>query len=142
MASGQWDEHYNVGVKEIDEQRQRLFNLFFILFEDEDVSQNPFKIADTLANLNACVHEHFSTEEKYLAECGYPGLEKHIHLHDAFLKKMGDLCSNYRVINHENLMGFLRYLYGWLINHVSICDQQYVPYITKQATLASAVSKK
>ena len=135
MASVQWNEHCNLGVKEIDEQRQRLFDIFFTLFEDEDVSQNPLIIANTLANLNACVHEHFSSEEKYLEECGYPELEKHIHLHDAFLKKMGDVCTNYRVINHENLMGFLRYLYGWLINHISLCDQQYAPYITRQPSL-------
>ena len=132
MAIIEWNQRYSVGIEELDEQHSRLFSIFYTLLEVGDISLKSKEVADALADLSAYTYEHFTVEEKYMAECGYPDLESHIRIHDAFRKKIGVLCSDKSEKQAKNLTEILSKLYEWLVTHVCSCDQQYVPYVTGQ----------
>jgi len=133
MAIVEWDERYSVGIRELDEQHCRLFDIFYTLLEADDITQESNEVADALINLRTYTYEHFELEEEYMAKCGYPDLESHIHIHDSFRKKVEALCSAKPAKQDENLMEILGSLYEWLFAHICSCDQQYVPYVTSQA---------
>ena len=134
MALEEWNERYSVGIKELDEQHCQLFSIFYTLLEAGDIPQKAQEVADALAGLSAYTYEHFATEERYMAEWGYPGLANHIRIHNAFCKKVEALRSAKMANKDDNLMEILSTLYEWLITHVYSCDRQYLPYVAGQKT--------
>ena len=132
MATVEWCERHSVGIKELDEQHCRLFDIFYTLLEVDGTTQDQNIVADALISLRAYTYEHFATEERYMAECGYPDLESHRRIHNTFREKIENLYS--AKPGNQNLMVILRNLYEWLITHIGWCDQQYIPYVTGQKT--------
>jgi hemerythrin len=139
MAIVEWNERYSVGIKELDEQHRRLFDIFNTLLEAEATPRGSNKAADALTRLRTYTVEHFELEEQYMAKCGYPDLESHIHIHASFRKKIDALCSAKPREHDDNLMEMLGCLYEWLVTHVGSCDQQYVPYVTGPSTATIGV---
>ncbi|MCE5184528.1 MAG: hemerythrin family protein [Planctomycetaceae bacterium] len=121
-----WANRYSVGVDELDRQHQKLFSIFYTLLE---LDSSGSTLTETLNSLLAYTHEHFTTEERYMAECNYPGLEEHRRSHDAFLNRIAALCGNMPTTQNACLGQILSQIYEWLITHVCSCDQQYKSYI-------------
>ena len=70
--------------------------------------------------------EHFETEEAYMREFDYPECRYHSEEHYRFFTKTNAYFD--RVVNgdHHISNALIEYLKQWLVNHIQICDRQYI----------------
>ena len=130
-----WQSIYSVNIKEIDEQRQKIFNIINKLFE--------IKNGESQENINSAVKElkdygsyHLGTEEKYFEKFNYPDKEFHIAQHNNYRKKVLEFevrinKSDDNVIVKE-LTNFLK---DWWLNHIQNTDQQYSNFFNLKGLL-------
>lgn len=86
---------------------------------------------DILTLLEKYANTHFTTEENYMVAVGYKNLENHRIQHNQFRKRIQELKSKFHKGEvHIKLEAFV-FLKDWLLNHVSVVDQELLKYATK-----------
>jgi len=80
---------------------------------------------DALKEMREYVIMHFTFEETYMKEIGYPDLLQHISTHRAFdlvLEKMNsDFKKGISQLNSE----IMKIIENWLVHHILVEDQKY-----------------
>ena len=80
-----WKDEFNIGVKIIDEEHQRLFKLInrlFSLVREEHKSARACQ--EGIKYFKAHAVKHFEDEETYMELIGYEDLETHRRVHKNF----------------------------------------------------------
>lgn len=129
MAFISWDEKYTIGIKELDAQHRQLVVLLGELYDAMQTSNTADSLGRTLSQLVAYTRTHFATEERYMAQYGYPGLEaqkkEHANFVDKILKFKNDFDSG-RTTLSVSLATFVK---DWLFTHILGSDKQYGPFL-------------
>ena len=127
-----WDNAFSVGFEPIDDQHKELVNMVNELF---DSCKQGGAVADKafLQTVNKAANyarEHFSAEEKYMVQAGFPKLAEHRKLHDDFLNTVMQTIQDFKAgkIAPVELAKFLK---KWLLTHIAESDKQYAPYLAK-----------
>lgn len=143
-----WAEHCKIGHDQLDQQHKQMLltveELLEALNEDEDkeVEAECRRVMDFLKGY---VVVHFSTEEMYQEEIGYPDIEHHKQLH----KEMTDIVMEleYELIrNHYDraaVQQVANALTRWWMYHIMLEDKKIVAYANKiKAERETADSEK
>jgi len=76
-----WKDEYNLGIKNIDTQHKKLFELVNRLYDLEDSKSSKEELRVILYEFSDYVKVHFKEEEEYMLSIGFPGLEEHKKKH-------------------------------------------------------------
>jgi len=131
MSIMKWDESLSVGVELIDEQHkawiERLQNAQAAI---EEIRGMPH-ISNALDFLVDYTRFHFSTEEKYMTETGYPGLESHRAEHEELKGTLEDLIEDFRDygVNEKLSQAVGTFLGNWLRDHIRVVDQAFAAFL-------------
>jgi len=113
-----------LGIKEIDEQHAQLVACMDRLELWVGKGQGFAAALDALNTLNDYVEKHFSFEEDFLRQQGYPKLEEHIGEHRQIKADLGRLTQ--RVVEgadiDQELLGLIR---EWIIGHIGVEDVEF-----------------
>ena len=94
MSPIQWSPALAVGVPEIDAQHQELFRraerLVTALRGGDRAEVRPL-----VRYLSEYIVEHFSAEERFMTEIGFPALEGHRLAHEKFRADFAELLADY-----------------------------------------------
>ena len=60
-----WQNDYSVGVKELDQQHRKMFDLINQFYDSMIEARNKDNVKKTLKELVEYSHSHLATEEKY-----------------------------------------------------------------------------
>jgi hemerythrin-like metal-binding protein len=119
----EWKEEYSVKVALFDEQHKQLIKTVDDLYQAIFASKGKEVLSKVFASLDNYANIHFSDEEKYFQEFGYPDAATHKDLHEKFKKdiavleeKASDEAAPYEV---------LFFLENWWINHIMDIDKRY-----------------
>jgi hemerythrin-like metal-binding protein len=120
-----WKEEYNLGIKEIDEQHQKMFSIINELFHAMKESDGEI-LKRVLGELVDYADYHFSTEEEYFKKLEYPEKEAHIKTHEQYREKILGFVMEYK--DGEKLLPYeiLDFLEDWWIGHITGVDRQYI----------------
>ncbi len=126
MNSFQWDNCYETGIGDVDDQHQYLveiINRYGELIADNNISLQDIRMA--LFELSRYSEFHFKEEEQLMREAGiyHQHLEEHINIHRMF---MSDIVSMQAFISEENKQAseqLLNFLIHWLAYHILGIDQ-------------------
>ena len=132
MAHLAWNDEYLVGINVLDDQHIELFEIVNRLHEAMMSGQEPAVTGPLMATLIAATRRHFETEEKILADLGYPGLESHRELHRELVRRAQSYCVRYRCEEKPLSPHLLNFLRDWLANHIWSCDQEYAVWLKHQ----------
>lgn len=125
MKKLEWEECYSVGVKEIDDQHKKLFEIINNLVEMVGRNSSKEEVMRLITNLAEYKKNHFETEEKYFKEFNYEGADEHIAEH----KKLGETLGQVLKENGDDYMKLsfvlVDFLEDWLITHLMGFDQKY-----------------
>ena len=120
---------YHTGIKEIDEEHKRLFDIIRetnTLIHNDLLHDKYDEIIHLLDELREYTKIHFSDEEAYMKKIGFPELDAQIHAHTAFVDKLMniDLDELDKIDDHqqEYLLELIDFLAGWLVNHILKMD--------------------
>ncbi|MBF0183426.1 MAG: hemerythrin family protein [Magnetococcales bacterium] len=129
-----WKAEYSVGVGPIDDQHQRLFQLFASMMEAIHNNKAVDEIDRIFVQLRGYVTSHFRFEERLMRKGGYPATEEHENLHDKIRENLCEFRS--RFLKAEDEQGrhgvideVVLFLTNWLTGHILGEDRQYMPYL-------------
>ena len=122
----EWQEEYNLGFKEIDEQHKKLVKLIDRLNDAICQSKIKEEVGIILRELIEYNQHHFSTEEKYFDKFEYENSAEHKEEHRKFEKDILNFNDNFK--NNESEVSFklIDFLEDWLIGHLEGEDKKYV----------------
>ena len=127
-----WDDVYSVGFAPIDNQHKELVKMISELFESckqgSAVADKAF--LQTVKKAANYARDHFSDEDRYMVQVGFPNLSEHRKQHDDFMETVLKSMHNYEAGNTAGIE-MARFLKTWLLNHIAKSDKQYAPYLAK-----------
>jgi len=129
MAFIDWREDYNLGIKEIDDQHQKMVEIINRLFElsNENEIDNQEKIETVLKEASDYAVYHFATEEKYFDLFKYEKSESHIDIHNKYRAKIKELSEKYQQTKDKTVFFELTdFLQDWWVWHINNTDREYV----------------
>ncbi|HOA55712.1 MAG TPA: bacteriohemerythrin [Clostridiales bacterium] len=126
-----WTPDLSVGVKNIDEQHKIWFEKANELFEAGKQQRAKEYINTMIDFLDEYTKKHFSDEESYMEEIGYPELDAQKKAHASFINDLAKLKKDYNdgggnllVILNANKM-----VINWLTNHIRHMDKKIGDYV-------------
>ena len=123
-----WNDAYSVGMLEIDEQHKALFEtinrLWTVLVSGKGDNVEVLRLIGELERYTVA---HFTAEEAFMTQAGYPDLAAHKVLHKNFVQRIAD--ERQGVVQGKSLsLDLLHFLKDWLVDHILVQDQQYAAY--------------
>ena len=132
MALITWSDSLSVGVKEFDQQHQKLIGMVNELHDAMKTGKGTDMLGRTLSGLVTYTAQHFAAEEKLMSQHGYPEFPLHQGEHkklvDQVKKLQADLASGKSVLTLE-VMTFLK---DWLSKHIQGTDKKYGPFFNQK----------
>ena len=104
-----------------------------VLFEILDMVSEPESDVRVLNKLRDYTETHFSLEELYMLELGYPGRDAHIRAHDKFREEINRLLETNQVHDTQFMEIISVFLTEWLTRHVFGIDKKLEQYILDAA---------
>ncbi len=87
-----WSDEYSIGIKGIDFQHKKLFDLVNRLYDlDETSSKEDMRVI--LYEFSDYVKVHFKDEEAYMLSVDYPELEQHKKKHENIVETLTQVIS-------------------------------------------------
>lgn len=123
----QWQKRYETGIDFIDRQHRGLIDMINELHADLHNRQ----VDKTAAFRNGAkkaveyVKTHFTDEERWMEENGFPGLPRQRHQHNFFIQRLLDDARDYDEKNPRAAMDFLKFLTDWLLQHIAVEDNDF-----------------
>ncbi|NLY42610.1 MAG: hemerythrin family protein [Clostridiaceae bacterium] len=123
-----WKSEYETGIKLIDEQHKKLFEIanrvYELLMNDLYVDKYDM-IIEVINELKDYTVYHFQTEEEYMIRAKYKKFFSHKAEHDEFIKKVKEV-DLYSIDNMQNqyLLELLNFIVEWIEKHILEVDKQ------------------
>lgn len=123
----QWKDDYKIGIQQIDEQHEKLFeiaNRAYNILTREIVVDKHDKVINVMEELREYTSYHFRTEEDYMLKTGYKRFLSQKVAHDEFIKKIYEV--NLNDINEDDdkqLIGILEFVVNWISEHILGADK-------------------
>jgi hemerythrin len=130
-AMFQWTAANAVGVRQIDEEHQRLFALAESLHEAMLEGQGKAVLQDLLASLAAYTCYHFAHEERLMERIRYPDYRQHREQHEALRLRVRAIQD--RISSGEMTMTIevMQFFMEWLQRHTTTSDREIAGYMKK-----------
>ncbi|RDE24441.1 hypothetical protein DV711_02310 [Motiliproteus coralliicola] len=119
----------HTGYTEIDNQHQRLFDLFNQLKTPASERAELLPTSQVLQQISEYIDAHFSFEEQWMREVGYPDYDAHQREHAAFVEQNLQFLREYHFGGSLTEEDIARYLERWLVQHISGTDMKVVQYL-------------
>jgi len=120
-----WEDSYNVGIQEVDEQHQvlvTLLNQLHTAILEHHGKKTSREILDQLAEYT---RTHFLLEESLMRVTHYPGFDIHKQQHEDLIKQVHDLQTKLDQENVAITFELLHFLKNWLMQHINESDQRF-----------------
>ena len=132
MKKIQWSEDFVIGVPDIDNQHKALVEKLNNLVDT--YNDNPDKIRDALDFLIDYALLHFETEERFMEQHNYPGLEEQIEEHRKFTKTVNKFVDDFLMMGPtpEIAKRIEKELIEWIEHHILNVDKKIGDFIKKQ----------
>ncbi len=127
-----WNDTYNCGIKEIDNQHRGLFDLISKLHDTKSVYENDKYFIATYNLFAKFARIHFATEERYMLDAEYSNFIAHKKSHDNFLIKLEKFTNDLSEPTQEIHSTILNFLKEWYIEHILRMDRDYIESLQKK----------
>ncbi len=136
MALLSWRADYEVGVATIDTEHRYLFELINEFHDRSAGGETRVAVLQVLSKLVGYAEEHFQHEEALMFEHAYPQLERQRDSHETLFASLFEL--NERLSKGDADIDFqtMRFLKGWLVDHILKEDMDIGVFLRRQAALA------
>ncbi len=125
MSLFTWKPEYSVNDAVLDDHHRKLFSLLNSVYENLMNSLEVDCVLPTIDQLSAYTRYHFATEEEYMREKGFPGIDGHIAKHREFTQTIEELRSGYHNNDLEVTRELIVLLGEWLLGHVIKEDSKF-----------------
>ena len=133
MSFVTWDDGWNIGIKVVDNDHRKLFELINGLYAATVRGHDRKAVTKAFAGLESYVQIHFRREEQMLEKVKYDDLSAHKVQHRIFIEKLASARADFEsepdaTVSTE-FLGFLR---DWLVKHIKAVDTRYAPTVKRK----------
>jgi hemerythrin len=125
MAFMEWDASLELGDAMIDRQHRRLVELINAVHRVSEAPDRADDIMHCLSDMFLYAKEHFFDEEGLMERLCFPGRERHMVMHRAFVEKAQALTDQC-LADAMHADDLLEYLVRWLRHHIAHEDVKIV----------------
>lgn len=126
----QWKPELNLGIKQIDEQHQKLLSLgneAYDLAKLNDGLDHYDDIMTLIHELYDYTEYHFKYEENLMKEYQYAAFPDHEKEHALFIKKITQISKKDIEDGQQTvIIEILDFISQWISSHILISDKKYV----------------
>lgn len=130
MKDIEWSHILSVEVDEIDEDHQRLVNMFNSLNHAIKDGESPEYLDAVLDELISCTIWHFSHEERLMLKYDYNDIDEHKRMHAELIKSARSLQHEFRLGNRHLANEQIEFLERWLTEHILTSDMRLGAYLS------------
>lgn len=123
------DHVLTIGIEEIDEDHNKLINLFNILNHSITEGAATDYVEAVLDELINCTVWHFSHEERLMLKYGYDGYEEHRTEHQDLIDSARELKKKFIQMRKLDEKEDLVFLERWLTEHILVADTRLASYL-------------
>lgn len=126
-----WTPDLELGVPIIDGQHKNLILRIQALVVTLQSKRSRSALRECLRFLEQYTNEHFHTEERFIAEQGFPDAEAHKKLHDHFrdnITKAGAFIQA-NPDSEKSMQLVKSLLVNWYVQHIKGVDRKYIEYL-------------
>jgi hemerythrin-like metal-binding protein len=120
-----WKNDFSVGIKELDDQHRRFFEILNLLGEAAGGMKGMAIVGPVLQELEEYSSHHFTEEENWMKIIGFPGLQHQRQQHAFFIAQVTDLQEKYSRGDGNIPVSTLEFLRDWLLSHILENDKKY-----------------
>jgi hemerythrin len=133
MKKMQWNNSLSIGIEQIDNQHKTWIEHFNNAAEAIAAQQSSAQISKTLGFLMDYTEMHFSTEEKYMTELGYAGLQEHKARHNELRTTLTNLVKDFEDEGATSRLADAidSFLGNWLFQHIREIDSKFAEFAKK-----------
>jgi hemerythrin-like metal-binding protein len=128
LAFLRWDGDLDLGIRSMDQQHCRLVAMVNALYDAHRGRDGAQDVASALAGLSDRFSRHFRSEEEYMAQQGFPGLEEHRRLHAGFTARLQDSRRRHAAGETDVVLDLVLFLRTWLVRHIQGSDAEYAAH--------------
>jgi len=121
----EWKNDFATGIGSIDAQHQSLFAIGRELYSAMSEGQGRAVIGRILERLVQYTTVHFAHEERLMKLHSYPGFAAHKVQHDALVKQVLALQTEFQAGRATLAVPVLQFLKEWLEKHIQKTDMAY-----------------
>lgn len=119
-----WSATLSVEVREIDDDHQKLVDLFNMLNHAVTGGESADYIGAILEELISCTAWHFTHEERLMVKYGYEGLQEHKAEHAELVETARALQQERRQEGKPVSEEDIAFMEHWLTSHILTSDMQ------------------
>lgn len=137
-----WDNSFNIGHVEIDNQHRMLVDMIATL--QRSLSQglvNP-QIGITLKELVAYTKTHFQLEQDVMQKSGYPHYAEHVKLHEHLIDQIVKILRDLRRGESITAIQLSEMLKEWLLHHIMQEDKKIGAFLQQQSKPATVTAAR
>ena len=135
MGKKTWSDSYCVGIRKIDAQHRRLFELIDALEESLDAPSRFGKQTSALDEMVDYIQTHFFAEERMMNRHQYPAYHEHRVLHLDFVRRTLEFQRRFGDDPASLTKDVLTFLREWWVGHILGVDMEYKVYFAEQGVL-------
>jgi hemerythrin len=130
----QWSKDYQIGIESIDEEHRKIIDEFENLYKRMHDGKGHDYYEHILEFLDKYVEEHFANEEKFQEDIGYPQIDEHKKVHEAFKAKVKKLEETHKgkEVTNSDLIEINLTVKKWLLDHILEEDRKIGEYYSKK----------
>jgi hemerythrin len=110
----EWREGFRTGIDEIDAEHRQLFAMVKRL----DASNVKAMMNDVVEY----VVTHFTHEEALMERSGYPGLQRHVEMHEGLATRVSEFLVGGAAWSEHRVQELRTFLNKWLVGHILTHD--------------------
>lgn len=127
-----WSPEFATGIDIIDEQHKRIFE-YLAEIDQAITTQSVETVEHVIHELIDYAISHNTFEESLMEKAGYPMLDAHHQVHEAFKARAHGYAQ--RLENGQDPFRLAREVRTdiglWLMNHIKREDKHYAPFVKK-----------
>ena len=126
-----WKKTYNTGIKEIDDQHKKFFELINKLYSENSKQRKIAIVSSIIMELEDYASYHFKYEEDLFTQYNYPEFEIELHLekHSNFTKRILKYKEEVYASEDLSFHRLAEFLRKWLIDHILVTDMRFANYV-------------
>lgn len=129
MAIANWNDSLSTGIREVDEQHKKLLAMINDLGIAMKERKTAAELGRVISGLKDYTVRHFTLEEVYFRQHGYPDAAAHVAEHRDFVEKVEGYNRDLKEGKLFLGLEVMNFLSDWLIKHIKGSDQRYAPYL-------------
>lgn len=125
----EWNNSLVIGLREIDQHHKHLVEFLNATYQAAQEGASMADMDYAIAEMLEYTDEHFSREERWMAEAGYPGLARHKQEHGIFALQAQELQDKRNGLAAVEIIGFLS---DWIRCHILNTDADFRLFLDGQ----------